>query len=345
MKAYENIVANEKYLKLNDQGEFMIDCDEDLNIIDFHIHLSHVFPGKENDPHKIGPQLKYPTLASEQSLDLTIPYWTNVEFLNKKYGRWYSICEFVIEGISIFNDMVKGGTYNNCFTSFENNMISKAVVLPISSAKTDRSMKAINSSKEYPNQLIPFCSIHPNDKNIKHKLYHYKALGAKGLKLKISDLELKGSYDKLLELMMLCYKADMPVIFHTGTVYSPENMVIKGMMSKLLQSTRMEIFGNLLKKLPNDFIMIFAHSGIQEYKLVAEYMKQYPAVYAELSSQSEDSIRYLINEVGSERLLYGSDWPALPQSITLSRVLLATEGDKNARDNILYKNAMKILKC
>lgn len=52
---------------------------------------------------------------------------------------------------------------------------------------------------------------------------------------------------------------------------------------------------------------------------------------------------YLIDEVGYERLLFGSDWPALPQALTLSRVLLATEDNEDARNHILYENAKKLL--
>jgi len=96
--------------------------------------------------------------------------------------------------------------------------------------------------------------------------------------------------------------------------------------------------------MPKDFVFIFGHSGVCEYKLVAEYLKKFPSSYAELSSQSQHSIRYLIDEVGYERLLFGSDWPALPQAITLSRVLIATSENKDARDHILSKNAKKLLK-
>lgn len=115
------------------------------------------------------------------------------------------------------------------------------------------------------------------------------------------------------------------------------------LFKKLLMSTRVEIFGRLLEDMPKDFVFVFGHSGVSEYKIVAEYLKKFPASYAELSSQSQHSIKYLIDEVGYERLLFGSDWAALPQAITLSRVLIATEDDKEAREHILNKNAKRLL--
>ena len=72
-------------------------------------------------------------------------------------------------------------------------------------------------------------------------------------------------------------------------------------------------------------------------------MEQFPATYAELSCQSAHSIAYLMSEVGDERLLFGSDWPALPQAFTLSRILMATEENPAARANILSRNVKKLL--
>ncbi len=341
--SYEDLVYKEKYLKLNECGELVIDYPDKLKIIDFHSHLSNLFPGKQNDPTNKGTKIKYLTVPPIEALDLKESYWTNLDYLNKKYSGFASVMKFCIDGIKIFNDMVKGGTFDNYFISQQNNMINKSVILPISTAKSDRSMNAINAAKQYPDRLIPFCSVHPLDPEISKKIYHYKELGAKGFKLKVTDIEMKDKLNTIVELLKICHDAKLPVLFHTGAAFKTEGTKISGMMKKMLNSTRVELYGELLEKLPKDLIFIFGHSGIQEYELVAKYMKAYPSTYAEVSTQSEGSIRYLINEVGSERILFGTDWPALPQAITLSRVLLATEGNIQARDNILYKNAEKLL--
>lgn len=341
--SYEDLVQKEKYLKLNESSELVIDYPEELKIIDFHSHLSNLFPGKQNDPTHKGAKIKYLTVPPIEFLDLKEPYWTNLDYLNKKYSSFTSTIKFSIEGIKIFNDMVNGGTFDNCFISQQNNMIYKSVILPISTVKSDQSMNAINAAKHYPDRLIPFCFVHPLDPEMSKKIYLYKKLGAKGFKLKVTDIELKDKFNTILELLKVCHKAELPVLFHTGSVLKKEEKKISGLMKKILNSTRVELYGELLEKLPKDLTFIFGHSGIQEYELVAKYMKKHPSTYAEVSTQSEGSIRYLINEIASERILFGTDWPALPQAITLSRVLLATEGDTQARDNILYKNAERVL--
>ncbi len=341
--SYEDFVKSEKYLKLNEIGELVVDYPEKLRIIDFHSHLSNLLPGKQKDPEKKGAPIKYPTVPPVEALDLKEPYWTDMDYLKRKYTGFASVIRFSMEGIKIFNDMVNGGTFDNCISSQDNNMIQKSVILPISTVKSDQSMNSLKAAKQYPDRLIPFCSVHPLDPDKNNKIHEYKKSGAKGFKLKITDIEMKNKYDTVIDLLKSCHDAKLPVLFHTGTVLETEGGKISATMNKLLKSTRTELYGELLAKLPHDLTFVFGHSGMQEYKLVAEYMKKHPSAYTEISTQSEGSIRYLINEVGSERILFGSDWPALPQAITLSRVLLATENDPKARENILCKNAERIL--
>lgn len=342
MMTKQEFVKNEKYLKLNEHGDFVIDYDHQLNILDFHTHMSNVIPVKIVDPHTKGNRVKYLTLPSIEKMDLSVPYWTKIDPNEKKKGL-IPIIKFSMEGYNIFKDMVQGGTYENCFRSQKENMINRSVVLPISTKKCDRSLEALKLAKDYPNRFIPFCSVHPLDPLMKEKIAKYRKLGAQGLKLKVSDLELKGDYKPLVELFKECYQAQFPVLLHTGSLTHIKQKNASNLMWKLLKSTRVELYGELLQQLPADFKFVFGHSGIAEYKLVAKYLKKHPGSYAELSCQSADSIRYLMDEVGYERLLFGSDWPALPQAITLSRVLIATENDPIARDHILRKNAEKLL--
>ena len=343
MMTKQEFVKKEKYLKLNDDGDFTIDYDEELEIIDFHTHISNALPLKIVDPNKKAKKLKYLTLPSIENMDLSVPYWTKLD-PNEKNKGLMSIIKFSSKGYKIFKDMINGGTYDNCFKSQRENMIKKNVVLPISTKKSDRSIEALKVAKEHPDKLVAFCSVHPHDPEMKQKIKKYKKLGAKGLKLKIAEMEMKGDWKPLIDLFKACYEVDFNVLLHTGSLIHIKRENTSNLMWKLLKSSRVEIFEELLKQLPKDFKFVFGHSGIGEYKLVAEYLKKFPGSYAELSCQSAGSIKYLLEEVGHERLIFGSDWPALPQAITLSRVLIATEGNEEARKYILYKNAEKLLK-
>lgn len=338
----QEFLKHERFLKLNDQGDFVIDYDGNLDIIDFHTHMSNVLPHKVVDPKTKGNKIKYKTLPDIERMDLSVPYWTKIDVDENRKGLG-SIIKFSIEGYKIFKDMANGGTYENCFKSQQENKIKRNVVLPLSTKKLDCSMEALKLVRDYPERFTAFCSVHPYDPEFESKIKRYKELGFKGLKLKITDMELKNDNNDLIELFKACYEVDFPVLLHTGSLTHIKRENTSKLMWKLLRSTRVKFFGNVLEELPKDFKFVFGHSGIGEYRLVAEYLKAFPRSYAELSCQSADSIRYLIDEVGYERLLFGSDWPALPQALTLSRVLLATEHDEDARNNILYENARNLL--
>lgn len=331
---------NDKYLDYID-GHFVVKMDQPLEIIDFHIHMSNVLPGKQVSPEKIEEPLKYPTLPPMEAMDLDIPYWTKIDYLNNKYKSSFALLGYAKEGYTIFKDMLKG-TYNNYFQSAKENHIVKSVVLPISTKNSDQSMNALQNARSY-SDFIPFMSIHPKDPNGLDKVSKYLTGGAKGLKLKLTINEMEKHYNELLRLMDKCYEYDIPVLFHTGAILENQNSTSKS-SKKLLNITRVEMFERLLEDMPSDFKFVFGHAGIQSYKKVAEMMIKHPGSYAELSCQSTDSIKYLISKVGSQRLLFGSDWPALPQAITLSRVLHATEDNDNDRKNILFNNAKKLLK-
>ncbi|WP_414151063.1 amidohydrolase family protein [Acetobacterium carbinolicum] len=341
MLTRQELVQAEKYLKLNESGEFVIDTDEDLEIIDFHTHMCNVLPIKHSNPKSKGNKLTFPTLPPIEKTDFSVPYWTKEE-LNINRKGIMPIFHYAQNAYAVLQDMKKGGTYDNCFKSQADNKIGINVVLPLSTKKCDCSPEALRIVADYPNRFIAFCSVHPDDPEMEEKIVKYKALGAKGFKLKISDIELKNDFKPLIRLFRTCHEAELPVILHTGSIPVDQERTSK-LLWKFLRSTRVELFGRLLEEMPKDFVFIFGHSGVCEYKRVAEYLKRFPATYAEVSSQSQHSIKYLIDEVGYERLLFGSDWPALPQAITLSRVLMATAENKEARDHILSKNAKRLL--
>lgn len=337
----QDLVQQEKYLKIDESGNFILDYDGKLVVIDFHTHMCNVLPVKSINPDTKGKDLKYLTLPSIENIDFSIPYWKKEGTDNKQQG-FMSVIRYSANAYKILLDMKNGGTYENCIKSQDKNQIKINVVLPLSNKKFDCSLEALRTVSDYPKRFVAFCSVHPDDPQLREKLFKYKALGAKGCKLKISEIELKNDFRTLINLYRVCYEAELPLLLHTGSPHVEKNCT-HNLLWKLLKSTRVEIFGRLLKELPKDFVFIFGHSGVSEYELVAEFMQKYPACYAELSSQSQHSIGYLIDKVGYERLLFGSDWPALPQAITLSRVLLATENNAEAREYILFKNAKRLL--
>ncbi len=323
-----------KYLK---PGTDQLAFDGPLKVIDCHCHLSAALPARDKTTEASAPPT-YPTVPSEAHRDFTVPYWHDPDFLKWKYTGFGALFRFAAEGVRIYKDIMRSGSIENALAYQKANYVVRSVVLPISTAKCDCSPEALDIAKRYPGDFIPFCSVHPGDSEALSKFERYVTEGARGMKLKMTGADIDRHFDVLVKMLTRAAALELPVLFHTGAI-DVEAYGIKGKVAELLTSTKVSCFEKLLAAAPENLKFIFGHSGIHEYERVAALLEQYPATYAELSCQSESSIRALIEKVGAHRLLFGSDWPALPPAVTLANVLAATEGDEEARKQIVYDNA------
>lgn len=137
-----------------------------------------------------------------------------------------------------------------------------------------------------------------------------------------------------LEIYDLAAKHELPILFHTG--FSP-------LMPKFFR--KFVVFGEFEKVVKDfpDTIFILGHSAISEYERAAKLGRKNENVYLEVSGQPPQAIKKMINTMGDERILFGTDWPFYPIAISLAKVLVGTEGSFKSRERILGKNAKKLL--
>ena len=83
-----------------------------------------------------------------------------------------------------------------------------------------------------------------------------------------------------------------------------------------------------------------AANGFRE---AAQLGRKYDNVYLELSGQPPQAINEIIKIMGSEKILFGTDWPFYPLAFPLAKVLLATENNPVDRQRILKTNAERLL--
>ena len=69
-------------------------------------------------------------------------------------------------------------------------------------------------------------------------------------------------------------------------------------------------------------------------------MKKYPNTYTDISIQPAANIKKLIGEIGSERILFGTDYPFVTQAFSILSVLRATDIEQE-RVNIFSDNTKK----
>jgi predicted TIM-barrel fold metal-dependent hydrolase len=224
----------------------------------------------------------------------------------------------------------------NLLNDMEQNAIRQSVVLPVEYTDgIERSAQLIQNCRHVPH-LIPFCSVHPNDPQCIKKLHKYLRMGAKGLKLHPNLQRISPHDRRFLELCSACAQYHLPLIIHSGLTGR------EGRFRSYRKFSSLELIEILPEYFPQ-IPVILAHAGIRQFEKALRLARKYKTVYLELSGQPAQHIKHALTVLGSERLLFGSDWPFWNQSLALRAIRQAVNGDKAVEHHILYKNAMSIL--
>lgn len=99
------------------------------------------------------------------------------------------------------------------------------------------------------------------------------------------------------------------------------------------------IWGEYARKFPEiDFL--FTHTGYYEFGLSSiEVAKKYDNIWLETSGQMDPNVlKKVVQELGSERLVFGTDWPYKPINIEVDKFQYLGLNDDEL-ENIFYKNA------
>lgn len=102
----------------------------------------------------------------------------------------------------------------------------------------------------------------------------------------------------------------------------------------------------LLTSFPNLKIVIAHLDGYGLFDNVINLMKKYPNMYTDISAygaQREGMLVDAVSKIGSERILFGTDFPGYNIKPFVDAVLKSGLND-NEIDNIMYNNAVKLLK-
>ncbi|MEW5692098.1 MAG: amidohydrolase family protein, partial [Candidatus Hydrogenedentota bacterium] len=98
---------------------------------------------------------------------------------------------------------------------------------------------------------------------------------------------------------------------------------------------------NLLKKFPK-MKFIFAHMGLEYYNIVIEMALKFKNIYLDTSFQAPKTILKALQNLGCERLIFGSDFPLVKQETTLN-ILKTSIKDNSVLERILSKNIIELL--
>ncbi len=226
------------------------------------------------------------------------------------------------------------GTVNSLLAIGKRVGIDRFVVQSV--ATTPHQVQSINKfiSDEvsaFPDKLIGLGTMHPDSSDLKGDLEHIKELGLHGVKLHPDIQRFKIDDYRCLKIYELCEKENMPILMHTGDYrfdYSNPNRLVP----------ILDIYKNLT--------IIGAHlGGWSVWDEAVEKLAGYKNFYVDSSSSlyelSVERATEIIRTYGTDRVLFGSDFPVFSPDIELERfmALPLTDDEKRA---ILSENVLRL---
>ena len=230
------------------------------------------------------------------------------------------------------------GTLNGLIESMDSTKVDLSVILPV--VTKPEQFESINLfaksiNEKYHTRLISFGGIHPNSDNYKKELNIIKSLGLKGIKIHpdyqgvmIDDIRYKRIIEYASELGLI-------IVTHAGIdigipepVHCPPDK-----MRKVLDEIK-----------PSK--MVLAHyGGWKQWEEVYEYLAG-ENVYFDTAFTfdyiNQEMFLKILHKHGSEKILFATDSPWSNAKRDIDRVN-ALPIDENVKEDILYKNSIKLL--
>jgi len=189
----------------------------------------------------------------------------------------------------------------------------------------------IEAVKKYPGALKAYCGINP----------HYPAMARKDIK----DMDKYG--DIFVGFKFLADYHRVPIsegVFNDAWKYAHEKKLLV-----LLHTWGGSIYDGpaviekVAEKYPGAKILM-GHSCHGNWYKAIELVKRFPNIYLELCAVLDDRgvLEKFVGEAGSDRIVFGTDFPWFSYRYYIGSVLGAPIDD-NARRDIFYRNAEKLL--
>jgi len=194
-------------------------------------------------------------------------------------------------------------------------------------------------------ELIPFVSADPWALDAREGAAHLEDLvanrGARGIKLHPVLQQFDVSDPRMFPIYDACVDLDIPIVAHSGPSRAGPQFAEPRALAGMLQA-----FPGLR--------VVLAHLGGGAWRQTAEIARTFPNAYFDCceilawigasNAPDEQQFARLIQEVGADRVLLGSDFPWYDLDYSVERVTslpLLSGGEKEA---ILGGNAMRLLR-
>jgi predicted TIM-barrel fold metal-dependent hydrolase len=197
-------------------------------------------------------------------------------------------------------------------------------------------LKLISENKDF---LYGYLVYNPHyiENSINMIKEHFGKNGIVGIKMHPEDHLCFITDEKYEPLWKIASERRIPILSHTWNPNVP---------SKIQKYADALLFEKVINKYPK-LKIIMAHAGAKDYYYydVIEMLKRCgnKEIYVDIAGDIfyRGMIEYFVKEIGSEKVLFGSDAPWIDPVFTLTNVLKANITIRD-RENILYNNAARV---
>lgn len=321
-----------EYFERDEKGKLKLADGVADRIIDFHTHIgwNYLF-GKPVDQDRETDEVLnfFPNRGNPVDLDI-YPSRGYTEESHKIAAKETVKPMYSTKGFTATH------TAKNLVNELDRLRIEKSIVMAIDfplGPLSRNSEIVLETCRRYP-KLVPFVCVHPYQINMSRKVKKFIEAGAKGMKIHPPMGLVRPNNPRAIKLAKICGELGLPCLYHSGwSDISPKWQD---------NYAALKHYWEPVAQAPNTTI-ILGHAGIHYYKTAIEIAKRYPNVLIEISGQPAQRIREMIDGVGPDRIIFGSDWPYYTIAMPLAKALIATEGEPEIRRKILYGNAKKLL--
>lgn len=220
--------------------------------------------------------------------------------------------------------------------------VDRAVVLPEhcpASSGNVRTETVLELCRAEPDFFLPFASVDPNtDPDPAGLLRRYVDEGpVHGLKLYPSYQYFYPNDRRVYPIYEVCVEHRLPVLLHIGT------SVIPGTRLKYCDPVHLD---DVAVDFP-DLVLVMAHGGRGWwYDACATLASLHENVYIDVTGLVPSKLldHFPDLERLADKVVFGSDWPAMPKSVAHNVERISSLGlSEDALDRILYRNAARLL--
>jgi len=241
------------------------------------------------------------------------------------------------------------GTIANVLNNMKLGGIDHTIMVNFAPPKIieDNNMWTLEAASEFDGRLIPLVNFHPEmEGSLSEHLDRYIGLGAKGIKMHPMAQSFDVRDERLDELYNKCSEYSFGILIHCGRVSN----------ARLNEYSDFECILPIIEKYPK-LPIVLAHMADGNVEHVLKASKEYSNVYFDTSIVisgypeimnvnepswlEDDQVVAVINEIGADKVIFGSDFPWGSPIHDLKRIMNLKLTDQQKR-LIFSENAKRI---